>query len=215
MATVNFLYRSTKSKSNLVLRLLFRDNGFDYVLGAKTQFEVDKDYWTKQQKLTIMKNLLYLGIILMLASCGSNESESAASNELESAAPNESESAAPNELESAASNESERGSTVKIGNLEVMTEDLGEMNWNEAVKACGYVGDGWRLPTKNELNVLFKSKDKIGGFITDIEPSAYYWSSTESSKDAACFQSFVDGYQTTEYKHRKYRVRAVRYNFNY
>ena len=57
MATVNFLYRSTKSKSNLVLRLLFRDNGFDYVLGAKTQFEVDKDYWIKQHNLKRIKDI--------------------------------------------------------------------------------------------------------------------------------------------------------------
>ena len=53
-----------------------------------------------------MKNLLYLGIILMLASCGSNESENAAPNESKSITTNESEIVAPNESESAASNES-------------------------------------------------------------------------------------------------------------
>ena len=35
-----------------------------------------------------------------------------------------------------------------VGNLEVMTEDLGEMNWEDAMKACADLGDGWRLPTK-------------------------------------------------------------------
>lgn len=50
MASVNFLYRSTKDKSNLVLRLLYRYDGKDYVFGAKTQFEVFKQYWTKQHK---------------------------------------------------------------------------------------------------------------------------------------------------------------------
>ena len=56
-----------------------------------------------------MKNLLYFGIILMLASCGSNEEEI---------------------------KEEERYdvSTVKVGNLEVMTEDLGHMSWDDAKK---------------------------------------------------------------------------------
>ena len=50
MASVNFLYRSTKDKSNLVLRLLYRYDGKDYVFGAKTKLEVFKHYWTKQHK---------------------------------------------------------------------------------------------------------------------------------------------------------------------
>jgi integrase len=48
MASVNFLYRSTKEKANLNLRLLFRNNGKDYVFGAKTKVEVSKYYWSKQ-----------------------------------------------------------------------------------------------------------------------------------------------------------------------
>lgn len=50
MASVNFLYRSTKQKTNLVLRLLYRNNGNDFIFGAKTQFEIEKYYWSKQHK---------------------------------------------------------------------------------------------------------------------------------------------------------------------
>jgi integrase len=50
MATVNFLYRSTKDKANLVVRLLYRSNSTDQVFGAKTNFEVEKNYWNKQHK---------------------------------------------------------------------------------------------------------------------------------------------------------------------
>ena len=50
MATINFLYRSTKDKSNLVLRLLYRFNDKDFVFGAKTNYGVSKEYWTKQHK---------------------------------------------------------------------------------------------------------------------------------------------------------------------
>ncbi|UOK41641.1 MULTISPECIES: tyrosine-type recombinase/integrase [Flavobacterium] len=50
MATVNFLYRSTKDKANLVLRLLYRFNDTDFVFGANTKFETTKEYWSKQHK---------------------------------------------------------------------------------------------------------------------------------------------------------------------
>lgn len=47
MATVNFLYRSTKPEAFLNLRLLYRFNNKDYVIGAKTQLKIDKLYWMK------------------------------------------------------------------------------------------------------------------------------------------------------------------------
>jgi integrase len=50
MATVNFLYRSTKEKANLSLRLLYRFNDIDFVFGANTKCEVSKEYWNKQHK---------------------------------------------------------------------------------------------------------------------------------------------------------------------
>lgn len=45
MATVNFLYRSTKDYSNLELRLLFRCNNEDFVFGTKSRIFVSKEYW--------------------------------------------------------------------------------------------------------------------------------------------------------------------------
>lgn len=50
MATVNFLYRSTKEKANLILRLLYRSNDTDFVFGGNTKYEVSKYYWKKQHK---------------------------------------------------------------------------------------------------------------------------------------------------------------------
>jgi integrase len=50
MATVNFLYRSTKNKANLQVRLLYRFNDNDFVFGANTKFETTKDYWNNQHK---------------------------------------------------------------------------------------------------------------------------------------------------------------------
>ena len=55
MATINFLYRSTKDKANLHLRLLYRFNNTDFVFGASTKFEVSKHYWSKEHKKTNFK----------------------------------------------------------------------------------------------------------------------------------------------------------------
>ena len=98
--------------------------------------------------------------------------------------------------------------TVKIGNLEVMTEDLGKMNWEDAKKACADLGDGWRLPTKDELNVLYQNMDKIGGFTTNYP--CYYWSSTEYDNNYAWRQMFSNGFQVDYFKYSNYYVRAVR-----
>lgn len=57
MATVNFLYRSTKPEANLIARLLFRKNGTDYVHAAKTKFEVTKEYWNKKHNLKRPNNI--------------------------------------------------------------------------------------------------------------------------------------------------------------
>jgi hypothetical protein len=102
-------------------------------------------------------------------------------------------------------NSSSSYSTVKIGNLEVKTKDLGEMDWDDATKACAALGDGWRLPTKEELNILYKNKDKIGGFDKD-----YYWSSTEYNVSNAYFFSFESGFASYESKSYTHAVRIVR-----
>ena len=120
----------------------------------------------------------------MLGSCGSNESESATST---------------------VNVDGREVSTIKIGNLEVMTEDLGVMDWHDAKKACADLGDGWRLPTKDELNILYKNKDKIGGFVSN-----FYWSSTEYGNYGAWVQDCNDGIQLNYYKYNSIYVRAVR-----
>ena len=96
-------------------------------------------------------------------------------------------------------------STVKIG-IEVMTEDLGLMNWDDAMKACADLGNGWRLPTKDELNMMYENKDKIGGFADN-----FYWSSTEYGNGDAWGQFFSIGNQfNVNGKYNTDYVRAVR-----
>lgn len=57
MASVNFLYRSTKDSAPINLRLLFRYEGNDYVYGARTKYAVSKHYWKKQHTSKRIKDI--------------------------------------------------------------------------------------------------------------------------------------------------------------
>lgn len=89
--------------------------------------------------------------------------------------------------------------------FEVYPKDLGEHNWKDAKKLCEDLGDGWRLPTREELHLIWLNKESIGVFA-----AAYYWSSSEASICNAWTQYFGDGFQSSHYKNVIYYVRAVR-----
>lgn len=58
MATVNFLYRSTKDVSTLNLRFLHRVSpNYDISIGGKSKIEVSKEYWEKKHKLQRGKSI--------------------------------------------------------------------------------------------------------------------------------------------------------------
>jgi hypothetical protein len=96
--------------------------------------------------------------------------------------------------------------------IQVATRDLWDSNRFDFWKAktlCSKLGTGWRLPTKDELEVMYKElhlKDK-GDFRTDDE----YWSGTEDDYVFAYTFYFANGtayYSKIEYA--KNYVRAVR-----
>lgn len=92
--------------------------------------------------------------------------------------------------------------------LEVMTEDLGEMDWYEAIKACADLGDGWRLPTIDELNALsnhYWSDDDTGNFRVE-----FYWSSTEKENGDVYVYEFGREREGWSGKTNISYVRAVR-----
>ena len=90
-------------------------------------------------------------------------------------------------------------------------KDLDDYDWFDAKQKCeelelnGY--DDWQLPNKDELDILYKSKDIVGGFASD-----YYWSSTDSGDFYYAFcNNFFNGnaeYNTSKFK--RCGVRAVR-----
>jgi len=97
----------------------------------------------------------------------------------------------------------------------------GRANTTAIIKMCGkqsaagaaaaYTGGGkadWFLPSKDELNELYKQRAVVGGLASD-----YFWSSSQSSDPIlflAWLQDFNDGYQFYSYKDADYRVRPVR-----
>jgi hypothetical protein len=98
------------------------------------------------------------------------------------------------------------GKPITIGSFEVAQNDFKDsMSWDDAISACKALGEGWRLPTKNELNELFKNKTKIGGF-----ENIGHWSSTEIGKDESWCQNFIGGSQYNNYKVNNEYVRAIR-----
>jgi hypothetical protein len=104
----------------------------------------------------------------------------------------------------------DRPALLIIGNLEIYPNDFpSAMEWTDAKEACEALGDGWRLPTKGELNILYQNRKNIGGF--DI---VNYWSSTEFAYMYAWKQNFLTGipyFKRNTGRHRySYNVRAVR-----
>ena len=89
--------------------------------------------------------------------------------------------------------------------FEVYPTDLKKMKWDEAKKACADLGDGWRLPTRIELIVMYQNQDELGGFAND-----FFWSSTEFNNLEAWYQLFLNGFQNGLSKTNTNYVRAVR-----
>ncbi len=70
------------------------------------------------------------------------------------------------------------GKTISIEKLVVAQNDFPNlMTWTEAKAACKKLGKGWRLPTFEELETLYKYRDKVPNWIDD-----YYWSSSEGGE---------------------------------
>ena len=103
------------------------------------------------------------------------------------------------------------GTPIKIGNLEVAQFDFpDEMNLSDAKAACSELGNGWRLPTKDELNTLYENQDQIGGFTHNCY-ARDHWSSTEGGNfGGAWHQYFRNGLQYSGFADNVIHVRAVK-----
>lgn len=93
------------------------------------------------------------------------------------------------------------------------SEDLGPMPWKEAVDASAQLGEGWRLPTMDELEAMYAT---IGQGANNSAQFAdeLYWSATPYDENQARLLRFSDGNTSFHYNngvaYRKFLVRPVR-----
>lgn len=88
--------------------------------------------------------------------------------------------------------------------------NLGEMPWSSAVQTCNNLGNGWRLPTRDELLAIYKVKSTLNqtlAAVGDTIEYGFYWSSTEENLDCAWN---VDMFIGNTYDSSKYYYNSVR-----
>jgi hypothetical protein len=116
------------------------------------------------------------------------------------------------ELKEANKPENIIGKPIKIGKLLVAQNEFPKKSdWSNAKAMCLKLGSGWRLPTKDELYILYQNKNILRNF------SKYgYWSSTEGimngNNGVAYYQDFTLGSTKPilENKLSTWGVRAVK-----
>ena len=92
-------------------------------------------------------------------------------------------------------------------------DDVGPMSWSAAMKIHEELGEGWRLPSLDELRLM---RQTIGqGATNDGEFSdGLYWSATDYDEYQARVMRFRDGNTSYHYnkvaENRKFRVRPIR-----
>ncbi|HUZ46753.1 MAG TPA: DUF1566 domain-containing protein [Terriglobia bacterium] len=94
----------------------------------------------------------------------------------------------------------------------------GKYTFNKAAKYAkeldAHGHKDWRVPTKNELNVLYQNRDK--GKLketfneTGSHPAGWYWSSSQANSNGAWVQRFSDGSQASDFRYNYSSLRCVR-----
>ncbi len=88
------------------------------------------------------------------------------------------------------------GTPVTIGNIEVAERDLTELNGADlklvnANRLAKKMGKDWRLPTRIELEEMYKNVDVL----PNLRMNAFYMSSETFGKNAVWVQNFGTGKQ--------------------
>ena len=66
--------------------------------------------------------------------------------------------------------------------------NLGLMPWDNAIAACRNLGNGWRLPSREELLAIYNAKSTLASILAAVGDELipnWHWSSTEYSSDHA------------------------------
>ena len=68
------------------------------------------------------------------------------------------------------------------------------MTWDDAVKYATSFGEGWRLPNRDELYLMWQNRDKLGMEFDD------YWSGEARNDSLAYYLHCRNGNQLLNYK---------------
>jgi len=96
------------------------------------------------------------------------------------------------------------------------TDAPGIYKWSKGAAYCSALAasdhQGWHMPTKGELNVLFQNRAAIGGFNeTGSVPDGWYWSSSQTVNLLNAWgQRFSDGTQDIGGRNGASSLRCVR-----
>ena len=104
------------------------------------------------------------------------------------------------------------GTTTILNNLEVAEFDFPtKLNWNDSKIACSKLGKGWRLPTIQELELIYNSNKKMKMNLKD-ETDDKYWSSELNTfkKSARILIMGTESRKFSSFLTEKSNVRAVR-----
>ncbi len=82
------------------------------------------------------------------------------------------------------------------------------VNFSKYHAQVGCIGVGGRLPTKEELALIYENRVSLGNNFAHL----YYWSSTEYNTKMAYYQAFRSGKQSFADKDTKRYMRCVRTN---
>jgi hypothetical protein len=98
------------------------------------------------------------------------------------------------------------GNPIKLGSIEVAQKDFPNyLNWDDAIKSCADLGNGWRLPTTDELNQMYNNIEILGNF------KCTYWSSSNADTENSWQFNFCsDSHWAKQLKWVNLPVRAVR-----
>ena len=109
--------------------------------------------------------------------------------------------------------EEKKKNQIYIQNFEILDQRFELKSFFDAVNFVNKLGEGWRLPSKEELNIIFENKtknEKISKLVS-YASSSYFWSSSQSNNpDNAIVQDFNGGLQFGSDKYSRYNIIAIR-----
>ena len=85
-------------------------------------------------------------------------------------------------------------------------------NLNDAKAWCANLGRGWKLPTKDELLIIYRKKSAINSVLSTngyTQLMGFYWSSEASSEFCAWLVGMLNGNTLSDGKYFYHYVRAV------